>query len=175
MNKTVIFVQKLKSTSNWVSRKDAILRVFFGGGGLPKLEVGVERGQARRGMSSRSFCAWIKRRKPTTFLQAEYLRPNCVAVVDKGGKGVEGEMWKFFSIRVFLPFVFPCLRMSYTQKNTESWNLFCLFRSRLTHKSKWYTYGAKNLFFRPGHPRWDQNLQFQPLIRVIGVCSETWR
>lgn len=29
MNKTVMFVQKLESTSNWVSRKDAVLRVFF--------------------------------------------------------------------------------------------------------------------------------------------------
>lgn len=29
MNKTVMFVEKLESTSNWVSRKDAVLRVFF--------------------------------------------------------------------------------------------------------------------------------------------------
>lgn len=48
MNKTVMVVQKLTPTSNWVSRKDAILRVFFFLW-LPKLEVCVDRGQARRG------------------------------------------------------------------------------------------------------------------------------
>ena len=47
MNETVMVVQKLTPTSNWVSRKDAILRVFFLW--LPKLEVCVDRGQARRG------------------------------------------------------------------------------------------------------------------------------
>jgi len=48
MNKTVMVVQKLTPTSNWVSRKDAILRVFFFFW-LPKPEVCRERGQARRG------------------------------------------------------------------------------------------------------------------------------
>ena len=87
MNKTVMFVQKLESTSNWVSRKDAVWRVFFFW--LPKLEVCVERGQARRGKSSRSFCAWIcspekSEKTLTTFLQANYLRQKYAAGVDKG-------------------------------------------------------------------------------------------
>ena len=79
MNKTVMFVQKLESTSNWVSRKDAVLRVFFFFFWLPKLEVCVDRGQARRGKSSRSFCASVcspekSGKTLTTFLQAKYLR-----------------------------------------------------------------------------------------------------
>lgn len=113
MNKTVMFVQKLESTSNWVSRKDAVLRVFFFFW-LPKPEVCVDRGQARRGKSSRSFCASVcspekSEKTLTTFLQAKYLRQKYAAGVDKGRelgarKGRCGNSFQFalFSSLFFL-------------------------------------------------------------------------
>lgn len=122
MNKTVMADQKLTPTSNWVSRKDAILGVFFFLW-LPKLEVCVERGQARRGKIRVLACFALQKSEKnlTTFLQAEYLRPNYAAGVDKGGerRGEEGEMWQFLSILAFLLLVFPYLRMSCRLKNTE--------------------------------------------------------
>ena len=83
----------------------------------------MERGQARREKIRvlARFALEKSEKNLTTFLQAEYLRPNYAAGVDKGGerKGEEGEMWEFLSIPAFLLLVFSCLRMSCRLKNTE--------------------------------------------------------
>ena len=121
MNKTVMFVQKLESTSNWVSRKGAVYAFSFW---LPKLEVCVERGQAQRGKSSRSFCAWIcspekSEKTLTTFLQAKYLRQKYVAGVYKGRKRRgRGDVGIPFNSR-FYPPRFSVFEHVIQAKNTE--------------------------------------------------------
>ena len=58
MNKTVMVVQKLTPTSNWVSRKDAILRVFFFFVATEARSVrGSRTSPTGEDQSSRSFCA----------------------------------------------------------------------------------------------------------------------
>ena len=57
MNKTVMVVQKLTPTSNWVSRKDAILRVFFFVATEARSVRGSRTSPTGEDQSARSFCA----------------------------------------------------------------------------------------------------------------------
>ena len=68
-------------------------------------EAGVEGEHARRGRVLACFALGFARlkkkigKKTTTFLQAEYLRPTCVAGADRGGerrgKGALGNSFQF--------------------------------------------------------------------------------